>query len=237
MDSTVKQQPDNLRLHLAQLPLLCELSTDELDHIAASSRVMDLKRNAVVFRAGIKLAGCYCVMRGQFKLSVLAPTGAEKIIELVGPGMSFGEALLFLDRPSPVTAQAIERSRVAFIPKDLIFDLIEHSSQFTFHLLAGLSQRLHHLVADLEAFCLQTSSQRVIGYLLGEARTTDDKRNTARVVLPAKKNLIASRLNLTPETFSRTLHHLAEEGLITVSRKKIDIRDVEQLRQFSCEAK
>jgi CRP-like cAMP-binding protein len=42
-------------------------------------------------------------------------------------------------------------------------------------------------------------------------------------------------LHLTPETFSRILHHLAEEGLITVSRKKIDIHDVEQLRQFSCE--
>lgn len=224
-----------MRRYLAQLPLLCELHRDELDHITASTRVIDLKRDDTVFRAGIKLAGCYCVLRGQLKLSVLAPTGAEKIIELVGPGMTFGEALLFLDSPSPVTAQAIERSRVAFIPKGLIFDLIEHSSQFTFRLLAGLSQRLHHLVADLEAFCLQTSSQRVIGYLLREAKMTDDTCKRARVVLPTKKNLIASRLNLTPETFSRTLHHLAEEGLITVSRKKIDIQDVEQLRQFSCE--
>jgi hypothetical protein len=72
MDSTVKQEPDDLRLHLAQLPLLCELNRDELDHITASTRVMDLKHDDIVFRAGIKLAGCYCVLRSQLKLSALA---------------------------------------------------------------------------------------------------------------------------------------------------------------------
>ena len=233
MYSVVKIPPETLRLHLAQLPMLCELTTEELDQIVASSRVMDLDREHIVFNAGIKLGGCYCVMRGQVKLSIIAPNGAEKIIELIGPGMSFGEALLFLDAPSPVTAQAIERSRIAFIPKSLIFNLIEHSSQFTYRILAGMSQRLHHLVADLEAFCLQTSSQRVIGYLLNEAKKKGALGKSANVILPTNKNLIASKLNLTPETFSRTLHHLAEEGLLTVSRKNIDIPDVEQLRQVS----
>jgi CRP-like cAMP-binding protein len=227
--------PQTLRSHLARIPLFCELTPQELKHIAEHSTVVKLVREEMVFHTGIRLAHCYCVIDGLIKLHVTAPSGAEKIIELAGPGRSFGEALLFLDTPSPVSAQAIERTTIASIPKALIFECIDHSRDFTYRMLAGLSMRLHHLVADLESYCLQTSGQRVAGYLLDEAEKTSTGSTKSRIVLPANKNLIASRLNLTPETFSRSLHHLVEEGLIKVTRKSIDIIDLKQLRTYGLE--
>ncbi|MCP4407689.1 MAG: Crp/Fnr family transcriptional regulator [Gammaproteobacteria bacterium] len=139
---------------------------------------------------------------------------------------------MFPDIPSPVAAQAIEHTTVAEIPKALIFDCIDHSREFTYRMLAGLSQRLHHLISDLESYCLLTSSQRVVGYLIEEAHNIAPKTFHSRIVLPANKYLIASRLHLTPVTFSRTLHQLADEGLIKVTRKSIDIPDLDQLRRY-----
>ena len=227
--------PQLLRTHLARIPLFCELTPQELKHIAEHTTIVTLAREEMVFHTGLKLARCYCVINGLVKIYVTAPNGAEKIIELVGAGRSFGEALLFLDTPSPVSAQAIERTTIASIPKTLIFECIDHSRNFTYRMLAGLSMRLHHLVADLESYCLQTSGQRVVAYLLDEAEKTSHGESISRIVLPANKNLIASRLNLTPETFSRSLHHLVEEGLIKVTRKSIDIVDLNQLRTYGLE--
>ncbi len=218
-----------------QIPLFSRLSQEELAQLAHQATLCVVGRGEIIFMAGERLPGCYCVLEGQVKLTATSPNGAEKVIELLGPGRSFGEALMFIDRPAPVCAQAIERgATVLCIPKAVIFALIEGSGEFVYRLLAGLSQRLHHLIMDLEAFSLQSSSQRVIGYLLMECGHKASVEGIC-VVLPASKNVIASRLNLTPETFSRILHHLAQEGLIRVSGRQIELPDPAALKAFAGE--
>lgn len=54
----------------------------------------------------------------------------------------------------------------------------------------------------------------------------------AQIQLPASKHLIASRLNLTPESFSRILHLLTEAGLIRVEKKTILILDPIRLQNY-----
>jgi CRP-like cAMP-binding protein len=71
--------------------------------------------------------------------------------------------------------------------------------------------------------------QRVIGYLL---QHVPDQTGSAELALPTSKQVIASRLNLTPETLSRILHELAEAQLIRVHGRQITIIDLARLRQF-----
>lgn len=223
--------PAVLRTEIARTPLFSDLDPKELDEIVRAARVVDQPKGRALFRAGDRPQMLYCVLSGLISLTVSTPDGAEKIIELVGPHRHFGEALLFLDKTSPVTAVAVEDTRLIAIPKTLLFQYIDTSQPFTYHLLAGLSARLHHLIADVESYCLKSSTQRVVGYLLGEAQENGD-RVGARISLTASKQLIASRLNLTPETFSRTLHQLAEEGLIHVEGKNIAVADLQALRNY-----
>lgn len=220
-----------IQTQLARLPLLCSVIPDELRDLAEHSRELELSRDEVLFRAGDKPDAFYCVKSGQVKLTVSTPTGVEKVIELVGQGQSFAEALLFLDSVSPVTAQAIEPTTLIRIPGPVILGSIHRSPEFTRRLLAGLSQRLHFLISDVESYCLLSSSQRVAGYLLQELKRSREVRDGLQVRLPASKGTIASRLSLTPETFSRTLHHLVEEGVIDVMGKDIAVRDLESLRE------
>jgi CRP-like cAMP-binding protein len=97
-------------------------------------------------------------------------------------------------------------------------------------MIAGLSMRLHHLITDVESYSLHSGRQRIIGYLLRDNLSNDEK--TITVTLPTNKGVIASRLNLTQEHFSRILHELSEKGLIVVEGRKIQIPDVEKLRQY-----
>ena len=84
------------------------------------------------------------------------------------------------------------------------------------------------MLVDVESYSLHSGRQRIIGYLLRDNVKSDAKSLT--VTLPTNKGVIASRLNLTQEHFSRILHELSDKGLIVVEGRKIGIPDVEKLR-------
>ena len=79
---------------------------------------------------------------------------------------------------------------------------------------------------------MHSGAQRVIGYLLRDAEQAEGNAQ-ADVMLPTNKGVIASRLNLTPQHFSRILHELTHAGLVTVDGRTIHIADVDRLRAAS----
>ena len=98
--------------------------------------------------------------------------------------------------------------------------------------LAGLSVRLHALVRDVETYSERSSTQRVIGYLLQQCdQVLAGADDTVAVDLSTSKQVIASRLSLTPETLSRAFQELARAGLIEVQGRTIHIQSVRGLRE------
>jgi CRP-like cAMP-binding protein len=95
-------------------------------------------------------------------------------------------------------------------------------------MLAGLALRLHGLIRDVESYSLRSSTQRVIGFLLQRTGHATTKRGDVEIDLPTSKQVIASRLNLTPETLSRIFHDLAAAKLITVHGKHVTVHDVKR---------
>lgn len=215
---------------LGRLPMFAAVEPELLDRIATSVSEHRLARGEVLFRQNTPCTGFYLVVHGQIKIAVAAPNGNEKVLEIISPHMSFGEAVMFLGRPFPVNAEALVDSLVLGVPREPVMDLIDHDKPFARKMLAGLSLRLHSLVKDVEGYALRSSTQRLIGYLLRE--TGDELSGPVEIDLPTSKQVLASRLSVTPETFSRILHNLASAGLIEVEGKTIHVRDLAALRDF-----
>lgn len=212
---------------LVSLFMFRELPVAQIKLIAENCLVVDAPRNTSIFNRGDPARGLYILLHGQLKLGVSSPLGVEKVIRLISPGESFGEAVLFLEREYPVYAQATQDVRVLLVPKNVIFSLLESDTSVARKMLAGLSLRMHHLVQDIEMLSLQSCTQRFIGYLLQISAEAPDSGN---IMLPASKATIASLLNLTPETLSRILSKLQQQGLIAVHGKEILIPDTARLR-------
>lgn len=206
-----------------------ELSAEQITSIAEHSQLIDYPKGTSVFNRGEAAGGLYILLKGQLKLGVTSPQGSEKIISIVSPGDSFGEAILFLERQFPVYAQATLDSQVLLVPKNLIFSMLDNDTMFARKMLAGLSVRMHQLVQDIEMLSLQSCTQRFIGYLL---QISADATDASNITLPASKSTIASLLNLTPETLSRTMAKLQQQGLIAVNGKDVMIIDVKKLRSY-----
>ncbi|MGQ0524926.1 MAG: Crp/Fnr family transcriptional regulator, partial [Betaproteobacteria bacterium] len=222
--------PIKVQAFLSNLPLFREINGPELDRIARGTREVHAARGEVLFRKGDACEGFHVVVYGQIKLAFTSPNGVEKVVELMGPGQSFGEAVMFTERPYPVYSQALVDSMLLYIAKAVVFEEIARNALLSRRIIGGLSRRLHSLVSDLESYTIYSGMQRVIGYLLRGETEKGNHGAPLSVALPSSKLVIASRLNLTPEHFSRILHDLSEAGLIKVEGRQITILDVERLR-------
>jgi CRP/FNR family transcriptional regulator, dissimilatory nitrate respiration regulator len=224
----------NIEALLSHVPLFNGLSQDELARISRTTREIHASKGDVLFRKGDPCDGFHLLVYGQVKLAMTSIQGNEKVVAIVSPGQSFGEALMFMDSPYIVFAQALVDSLLLHIPKATIYDELQHDPKLCHKMLAGMAMRLHELMGDVEAYSLHSGTQRIIGYLLREISENDQNSKSVTVTLPTSKGVIASRLNLTQEHFSRILHELITAGLIVVEGRVIRIKDVEALRQHEC---
>jgi len=216
---------------LRNLPLFRDLSAGEVDRIAASTSQVRLATGSILFHKGDPCTGFHVVVYGQVKLAFGASDGSEKVVEILGPGQSFGEAVMFLEKPYVVFAETLTDSLLLHVGRAVILQELEHSPDLARRMLGGLAHRLHRVVGDLEGYSLKSGTQRVIGYLLRDVVRGQTSR-TAEVMLPATKSVIASRLSITREHFSRILHELSDSGLIRVSGRNIRFLDLKRLRNF-----
>jgi CRP-like cAMP-binding protein len=226
------KQDIKIQAFLANLPLFKQASSEEIDRIAQGTRTVHAARGETLFHKGDPVEGFYLVVYGQVKLAFTSPQGADKVVEIIGPGMSFGEAVMFLEVPHVVYAQTLADSLLLHVSKAAVFDELERNAKFARKMLGGLSRRLHGVVSDVEAYCMHSGAQRVIGYLLRDAEQAEGAPEVD-VTLPVNKGVVASRLNLTPQHFSRILHELSEAKLVSVDGRTIHIPDVARLRDAS----
>ncbi len=219
---------------LANLPLFRDLEGDAVARIAAGTSEFDAPRGTVVYRRGQPGSGMHLVVYGQVKLSLQTGDGEERVIGLVDPGSSFGEAPMFLAKPYLTTAQAIVDSKLLLVGKDALLAEVRRDPEFSHTVIANLSAKLYQQMENLEICTLSSGVRRVIRYLLHNG-PVDTVGAALHITLPTKKWIIASRLNLTQEHFSRILHALIRDELIEVDGRQVRIPDPVRLRAFAAD--
>lgn len=213
---------------LADIPMFQGIAGDGRSFIAAGCHLRAAPRGRVLCEKGGVQAGFFCVTSGRVKLAILSEEGAERVIEIVVPGGSFGEAPALLGEPWRVYAQALADSQLLYVGIERVREAALRWPDVALAVLGDLSRKVQDLTGDLEACCLMSASRRVAGFLLREATEGPDPGR--EIVLPAPKAVVASSLNLTAETFSRELHNLARDGLVDVERRTIRVLSLEGLR-------
>lgn len=222
------RRPIRLEQFLARLPLFAGLGEAELARLAGATTRRELKRGEFLFRQGEPCSGFYVVVHGRVALTSRPPRGRERVNDIVGAGRSFAEAIMFLERPYIVSAQALGDALVLHVAKDAVFRELERNPGFARRVIGALSEKLHAAVRELDSYALGSGEQRFADWLLRAAGPAE--RGAASVTLPAAKRAIASRLNLSAEHLSRILRHLVSEGLIEMRGRTVEIPDVARLR-------
>jgi CRP/FNR family transcriptional regulator, dissimilatory nitrate respiration regulator len=215
---------------LATLPLFQVLDASVLTRIAAGVTAIDVAKGGVIVRRGEPSRGMHVVVYGQVKLSLQTPRRGEKVVDLLARGQSFGESAMFLGQPYLTTAEALVDSKLLHLSKETVFAEVQREPLFAGSVIERLSRRLNTLIEDVEGYTLRSGTQRVVNYLLRQLPQADTAGHTA-ITFPVRKGVIASKLNLTQEHFSRILHELIEAGMIEVQGRVVRVLDGAGLRK------
>jgi CRP-like cAMP-binding protein len=226
----MRRRPD-VRAFLHHLPLFAGLAEDEIARLAEQTVQRCLRRGEVLFRQGEPSAALHAVVHGSVALTVRAPRGRERVSDIIGAGRSFGEAILFLEKPYIVGARALTDALVLQVAKEAVFAELARNPGFARRIIAALAAKLHATVRELDLYALGSASRRFAVWLLRTARAP--AQGEASLTLPASKKAIASKLNLSAEHLSRILRELAAAGLIEASGRKVRIADVERLSAYA----
>jgi CRP-like cAMP-binding protein len=221
--------PIDNREALRQHYLFAILDDTQLNRVLSAVHGLSLAENEHLFHFGDQARYFYLLRTGQIQLYRLSPGGEEKVIEIIQPGQTFAEAVMFLKTNLyPVSAQAIVNSELWRIDMAVFLSMLQESNELCLRLLGSMSRRLHGAIQDIDQLTLQNGSMRVIQLLLHSA--PDNAINRYNLEWETPKQILASRLSVRPETFSRILQRLSRQGVIAVHGKTIEVLDAKALR-------
>jgi len=185
-------------------------------------------KGEVIFRDGDPAQGVFVVASGLVRVFKLAPSGKEHVLHLAGPGMTFAEVAVLGNFPCPAFAEALEETACVLLPVEPFMRALREDHQLSLQILSSMAMWVKSLVSLLEDIVLRDAAGRVAGYLL-QAQAEQG----AAISLPGLKKHIASHLNLTSETLSRTLRQLRDERLISETDAGLVIHDMRGLQRIA----
>ena len=219
----------NDRHYFSQHALFNQIDDESLNRIIAGTSVVNYAKGRTIFHRGDPADVFYFVLEGWVKVYRSTAEGDEAIVHIFSAGDTIAEGVAFAGKNYPVSAQAVENSRVVpILTKRLVAELTR-SPELALSIMGSLSLQLHSLVTEIEQLKTRTATQRVCDFFVRRCAVDE---GSAVISLPYDKVIIASRLGMKPESLSRILNRLRKIGVKT-ENGRVAISDVEALIRFS----
>jgi CRP/FNR family transcriptional regulator, dissimilatory nitrate respiration regulator len=202
--------------------LFAGLAPAQFQRVLDAARIEELDAGQILFDRGQAAQHFFIVVEGQVNLVLYSKAGEEKIIDILVPGQSFAEAVMFMEGAAyPVCSVAAVKSRVARFSNREYIAILRESPDTCLRMLGHLSQRLHMRLREIEYLTLESATHRLVRML--EGRLPRDGDGPAEIHLHESRQEIASRLSIKPETLSRILRTLADSGAIVVHGRAVQV--------------
>lgn len=214
---------------ISTVPLFKGLSENQLDELVRSFPSRHYGQGRIIFREGEKAEGFYVLLSGRLKIYKLSQEGKEQILHIIEPGEPFAEVALFSETTFPAYSETISPSDVMFFPREGFARLVRNDPAIIMNMFAILSQRLKYFTRLVEDLSLKEVPQRLASYLL----FLMERENSDNVSLGISKGQLASLLGTIPETLSRIMGKMANQGLIEMQGRKIRITNHASLEALS----
>lgn len=212
-------------------PMFSELHEEDFKRVVEHTTFSKCIAGEGLFSQQQPATEFFLLLTGKIKLSLLSIEGTEKVVDIIRSGNTFAEAIIFRGMPCyPVNAEAISDSHLLSVNAATYRGILKNSPEACFKVMGCLSIRIHWLMNEINRLSLHNATYRLISYLL--ENISEETTSPTEVHLSVPKHVIASLISVTPETFSRTIKRLSNQGLLTVHDSHIVLNNPTELRDM-----
>lgn len=196
-----------------------------MDEILETVQNVPYKKGEIIYHAGDQSDSLYIVNSGKIRIYRLSESGKEQLVRILNPGDFTGELALFKEATHESYAEAMVDTQVCLIRRQDLQSFLLKFPSISLKILAEFSDRLDESEKQTTRFSTEKVDTR-LALFLAECL----EKNAKELKLPMSKKDLASYLGTTPETISRKLAELEEQGLIKQKPQKvIEILDLDRL--------
>ena len=194
------------------LPLFNGVSQMVVDELLKHQQIRDYDRGTMLIQELRPARQIYIILSGWVKLFKSNPKGEESTLQMLSSGDIIGESQVLLHEPFGENAEIVVKARILSFPADIIFEQVLTCHQLAVNMLKDISRFSQNILRLFKNTRLQTTEQRT-GWFLLKSVLDQGGIHQGAYKLPYNKSLIASFLDMRPETLSRTLKQFKAEGL------------------------
>ena len=205
--------------------LFSALSDTELASLATRTLIRSYASSELIFSEGEPCTGFYIVSRGRVRIFKASPNGREQVLALEGPGSSVAELPVFDGGPYPASGAAVEPSELLFISRQEFRALCVEYPEISLKILQVVGARLRKLVGIIEELSFTTVRNRLISWILRQAKSQDG----FRFKLGVSHQELAAQIGTVRELVSRNLARLQAQGFIGINGHEVTILNLEGL--------
>ena len=221
-------------INLQQYHLFKNLTDDAVNDLSNIAITKECAKGETLFTNDSEAEYFYIIDKGWVKIFTETLDGQEAITDILSNENFFGEDMLFHKTQHTYSAETIDNTTLIIFPLESLKRYITFYPSLAFSLLEHISNKNQQKDREIEHLNVQNAPQRIGCFLL---RLTQGRMSGSIILhLPYEKTLLASRLGMKAETFSRALTKLKNETNISIKGSMITIHAIETLIRYSCSA-
>lgn len=226
----------------AMVPIFRALPPEGLERLGQAMHHRRYAKGELVMLRGQLISHLVVVARGQLKLVHTTSGGREQVVRILEPGDFIGELALFTEAYSEGDLVAVAETEACLVARQAVQAILHEHPTVALALVKALAERLATAEQQIADLSLRAVGERLAAELLRLVADRPGPEGSGgpggpggtRVTLPVPWAEMAARLGTTPESLSRRLKAMAEEGLIRQEGlRTVLIQDFEGLRRMA----
>lgn len=188
--------------------------------ISFGAETKEYKAGDIIFREGEFSQFYYQIDKGQIKLNNYTEDGKEFIQNIFSDGHSFGESLLFVDRPYPMNAVAIKDSHIVRLPKSNFLNLIKENQEVSLNVYQCMAERMYYKYIMLYNLSFQNPVLK-LKQLMDYLKSYHEDKSPYSFQIPLTRQQLASLTGLRVETVIRAIKSMEKDKVLKIEKRKI----------------
>lgn len=207
------------------------LTKDQLIQMSNCKTSYTIKKGQPIFEEGETLNGLFCIKDGVCKLSKLSANGKDQIVKLVKAGELLGQRSMISEEFANLSAVALEDMEVCFVPKNEILHFFNHNNDFSMNVMRNICGDLKDADNHMVDMAQKNVKQRLAETLL-YLEENFGKNNDESIRIQLSREELAGMIGTATESCIRLLSEFNKKGMISLSGKKIFLKDKEALKKI-----